>query len=108
MPKHAPWEAPSDLLEGGISVALDLWCVRIPVVDDLITETGVPSGKIRRGRLFEAAVAQIRSRFVANSCKQLAGTCIRMTGKRASPTERSCCSVCAQWLVAANLGDVVS
>ena len=29
--------------------------------DDLITETGVPSGTIRRGRLFEAAVAQIRT-----------------------------------------------
>ena len=42
------------------------------------------------------------------ACKQLGGICIRMTGKRASPKERNCCSVCAQWLVARNLGDVVS
>ena len=41
------------------------------------------------------------------ACKQLGGTCIRMTGKRASPKERSCCSVCAQWLVAESLGNVV-
>ena len=26
------------------------------------------------------------------ACKQLGGTCIRMTGKRASPKVRSCCS----------------
>ena len=41
-------------------------------------------------------------------CRQQGGMCIWMTGKRASPKERSCCSVCAQWLVARNLGDVVS
>jgi hypothetical protein len=41
------------------------------------------------------------------ACKELGGTCIRMTGKRASPKERSCCSVCAQWLVAESLGNVV-
>ena len=40
-------------------------------------------------------------------CKQLGGTCIRMTGKRASPKERNCCFVCAQWLVAESLGNVV-
>ena len=41
------------------------------------------------------------------ACKQLGGTWIRMTGKRACPKVRSCCSVCAQWLVAESLGNVV-
>ena len=41
------------------------------------------------------------------ACKELGGTCIRMTATRASPKERSCCSVCAHWLVAESLGNVV-
>ena len=40
-------------------------------------------------------------------CKHLGGLCIWMTGKRAKPKARSCCSACAQWLVAEGLGNVV-
>jgi hypothetical protein len=40
--------------------------VWIPVPDDLITETGSPPGKIRRGRLFAAAAGHLRSRSAAN------------------------------------------
>jgi hypothetical protein len=65
MPKHASWEAPSDVVDGGVNAALELWCVWIPVPEDPITGPGVPSGKMRRCRLFAAAVAQLGSRPVA-------------------------------------------
>jgi hypothetical protein len=65
MPKHASWEAPSDLVDGGMNAALALWSVPIPVPEDPITGPKVPSGKMMRCRLFAAAVAQLGSRPVA-------------------------------------------
>ena len=64
MPKHASWEAPSDLPDEGISAALELWCVWIPVPDDPISVPG-PSGKVGRCRLFAAAVSQLGKGSVA-------------------------------------------
>lgn len=46
------WEAPSDLVDEGMN----------SVLDDPITGPRVPSGKMRRCRLFAAAVAQLGSK----------------------------------------------